>query len=185
VLDAVRKSGQENNTIVAFLSDNGGTGVGRNAPLRGGKSRVWEGGIRVPCLMRWPGVVKPGVETAQAAANMDLAATFLDAAGIRAPGPLDGISLRSVLSGKSQPVPRDLFWRYKRAKNRRKAVRSGDWKYMWDDGEETLVNLAEDAGEARNLLASAPGEARRLRALLKDWEDNVRAPRLKDFPSGG
>jgi N-acetylgalactosamine-6-sulfatase len=183
VLEAIRKSGQENNTIVAFLSDNGGTGVGRNVPLRGGKSSVWEGGIRVPCLMRWPGVIQPGSSTAQAAANMDLTATFLDAAGIRASASLDGSSLRKVLSGAAQPFSRDLLWRYKRAKTRRKAVRSGDWKYMWDDGEEMLVNLAEDPGESRNLLASAPDRAVRLRSLLRDWEERVRAPRLKDFPA--
>jgi N-acetylgalactosamine-6-sulfatase len=183
VIEAVRKAGQDGNTIIAFLSDNGGTGVGRNAPLRGGKSRVWEGGIRVPCLMRWPGVIKAGSETPQTAANMDLAATFLDVAGARAPGPIDGISLRPVLMGSTPPMPRDLFWRYKRAGNRRKAVRSGDWKYMWDDGEETLVNLAEDPGESRNLLAASSAQAGRLRSLLRDWEDRVHAPRLKDFPA--
>jgi hypothetical protein len=93
---------------------------------------------------------------------------------------VDGVSLLPVLRGETPPFARTVFWRYKHLETRRKAVRTGDWKYVWDGGKEELHNLAEDAGESRDLLAERPETAADLRHKLAAWEEDVRAPRLRD-----
>ena len=133
--------------------------------------------------MRWSGVIPEGTTTSQVALNMDLTATLLAAAGAAPPRnrTLDGVDLTSVLTGKRAAFPRTVFWRYKRAENRRKAVREGDWKLVIDNGQEELHNLAADELETNNLLAKEPPVAARLRRKLADWETDVEAPRLRDF----
>src|SRR5262249_44089681 len=148
-------------TLLVFLSDNGGIAIGRNAPLRGAKSSVWEGGIREPCFIRWPGVVPEGKTSSQPVIGMDLFPTFLSAAGAKPPRgrKLDGVDLVPFLSGKQPPFSRTLFWRFKRGANVRKAVRDGDLKLVWDGGKEELHNLAQDEAEKNNLLPGAEAEA--------------------------
>ena len=85
------------------------------------------------------------------------------------------------MKGEKPAFPRTVFFRYKRLEARRKAVRSGDWKYVWDTGKDELHNLAEDPGEARDLLRERPEIAADLKKKLAAWELDVRAPRLKDF----
>jgi N-acetylgalactosamine-6-sulfatase len=169
------------NTIALFLSDNGGDPNGRNLPYRGRKSSMWEGGIRVPCMITWPGVVKPGSESNQVALDMDLTATLVKAGGAKAPKPLDGIDLAPVLSGARKPFPRTVFWRYKRAENRRKAAREGDMKLVIDNQQEALHDIAADPVEERDLLKEKPEVAARLKKLLAQWEEEVRAARLAGF----
>jgi arylsulfatase A-like enzyme len=186
ILAQLDRMGAAGNTLLIFVSDNGGTAIGRNSPLRGNKSQVWEGGIREPCAIRWPGVVAPGRITAQPIITMDFFPTILSAAGI-APPPdreLDGVDLVSFLSGKQAPFSRTLFWRYKRGTNIRKAVRDGDMKLVSDNGKEELHNLAEDEGERRDLLPQAEAVAGKLREKLEAWEKEVAAPRLRDFRAG-
>ena len=177
LIAGLKERGMYENTLILFMSDNGGMGVGDNSPLRGKKSSVWEGGIRMPCLMRWPGVFRPGLETAQVTLMMDISASVLHAAKTKIPK-LDGIDLRAAWQSKSAVTPRTVFWRYRRAENTRKAARDGDWKLVNDNGTEELHNLADDPGEQRNQLAAQPGIADGLRRKLDQWERDVRAPRL-------
>jgi N-acetylgalactosamine-6-sulfatase len=183
VLAAIDRSPSARNTLVVFLSDNGGTAIGSNRPLRGHKSTLWEGGIRVPCLVRWPAAIPPGRESAQAAQTIDLTATLLAAANIplSTTVPLDGVNLLEVWRGQAQPFPRTLFWRYKRAENRRRAVLDGDYKLVIDNGQKELLNLAQDPQEKQNLAASLPAKVTELEAKIIAWEKEVASPRLREF----
>lgn len=183
ILDAIEQRGEADNTLVIFASDNGPTRMGETRGLRGFKGQLFEGGIRVPCLMRWPAQLPQGREASFPAITMDLAATVLSACGATAPRPLDGIDLLPALRGNSQePVGRELFFRYKRMRARRKAMIQNQWKYIVDGGNEFLFHLQEDRAESNNVLAREAGRAERMRKRLSQWEEDVRAPRLKGFP---
>ena len=186
ILAQLDKMGAADNTLLIFLSDNGGIGIGRNTPLRGLKSQLWEGGIREPCMIRWPGVVPRGKTTSQPIITMDFFPTILNAVNAKAPQgrKLDGVDLVPFLRGKQPPFARTLFWRFKRGKVVRKAVRDGDMKLVWDNGKEELHNLSKDESEQKNLLPEAEPVARKLRAKLEAWEKEVAAPRLRDFKPG-
>ncbi len=181
VLAQLEKMKAARNTWVIFMSDNGGPGVASNDPLRGKKSSVWEGGIRMPCLMRWPGTLPAGKDTSQVTLMFDVTASILAAAGVKPPRPLDGEDLLAVWQGKALVRPRTVFWRYRRAAVTRKAVRHGDWKLVNDNGEEELHNLASDPNEHSNVLAANPTVTADLRSRLVNWEQDVRAPRLAGF----
>jgi len=186
VLHQLRAMGQEENTIVLFLSDNGGDPNGDNGPLRGRKSSLWEGGIRVPLVMRWPGHLPEDRTNTQVTLSMDLAPTLLHAAAVPAPSGVrfDGMDVLDIAAGKREPQKRTVFWRYKRMGNVRKAVREGDVKLVIDNGEEELHDLAHDEREEHNLLPGAAGDAARLKKLLAAWEVDVMAPRLRPFRPG-
>src|SRR5207247_2354872 len=115
------------------------------------KSLRWEGGIREPCMIRWPGVVPRGKTTSQPIITMDFFPTILNAVDAKAPQgrKLDGVDLVPFLRGKQPPFARTLFWRFKRGKVVRKAVRDGDMKMVWDNGKEELHNLSKDESEKR------------------------------------
>ncbi|MFN7933286.1 MAG: sulfatase-like hydrolase/transferase [Bryobacteraceae bacterium] len=181
ILDQLEHMGASRNTWVIFLSDNGGTNVGSNKPYRGFKSSVWEGGIRTCCLMRWPGVFRPGSETAQVSLMFDITATIAAVAGAKPARKFDGENLLAHWKGEQPPKPRTVFWRYRRAENTRKAARHGDWKLVNDNGTESLHNLAQDTSEKDNRIQQEPAIADDLRARLAAWENEVRAPRLKEF----
>jgi arylsulfatase A len=183
VLRQLRAMGREGNTIVIFMSDNGGEANGDNGELRGRKSSVWEGGLRVPCIMRWPGRIPAGSTTSQVAMTMDFAPTLLRAAGVATATRFDGIDLLPVLTGARTGEARTLFWRYKRANNVRKAVREGDLKLVIDNGREELHDLAKDPREQNDLLPAAEADAARLRKKLAAWERDVMAPRLRPYRS--
>jgi N-acetylgalactosamine-6-sulfatase len=185
LLAQLQAVGAADNTLVIYHSDNGADPNGRNDPLRGRKGTVWEGGIRVPCLMRWPEVLPAGKTISQVGITMDLLPTILAATGAAAPPgrKFDGIDLLPSLTGKVQPFARTLFWRAKRAGRVRKAVREGDLKLVLDEGAEELHDLANDEREQRNLLTEAGDAAARLRAKLAGWEREVMAPRLRPFRS--
>jgi arylsulfatase A-like enzyme len=170
----------DGNTIVIFISDNGADPNGRNEPFRGRKSSVWEGGIRAPLHVRWPGVITPGTVTEQVALTMDLAPTLTAAAGIAAKG-FDGDDLLPVMKGRRKAYARTVFWRYRRGKAIRRAVRHGDWKYLNDNGEESLHDLTGDAGEQKSVLAARPEIAADLKRRLEAWEKQVVSPRLREF----
>jgi hypothetical protein len=96
------------------------------------------------------------------------------------------MDLREEWSGRKPERPRTVFWRYKRAENRRKAVRHGNWKYVWENGQESLHDLAVDPCEKVNLSTANPSETEMMRKHMAEWEKEVAAPRLKDFrPSAG
>ncbi|MEZ5403870.1 MAG: sulfatase-like hydrolase/transferase [Bryobacteraceae bacterium] len=185
ILAAIDKQGVARNTLVVFKSDNGGYNRSRNTPFRAGKSTCFEGGIRVPCLMRWPGVIPRASTTTQAAMTMDVSATMLAAAGVKPSRSLDGVDLLPVLTGKQKPKARTLYWSYKRGATRRWAVRDGDLKYVIDDAKEYVFNLAWDDREKVNLAEPEAAITARLRGMLADWKREVEPARLREFRAAG
>jgi N-acetylgalactosamine-6-sulfatase len=181
ILAQLDKQKASANTWVIFLSDNGGTGPASNGIYRGKKSSVYEGGLRTPILMRWPGMFTPGSQTAQVTAMFDLTAAMLAAAKVRPPRRLDGENLLPIWQGKQEIKPRSLFWRYRRAENTRSAARQGDWKLVVENGKEELFHLGRDPKETTNLLASEETNANYLRRKLSEWDRETRAPRLEAF----
>ena len=188
VLAAVVKAGQQENTLVVFTSDNGGLSTAEgaptsNLPLRAGKGFVYEGGIRVPMIVRWPGVVRPGTTSDVPVTTLDIAATLLDVAGVkgRDDAPLDGATLRPVLSGSGTLGPRDLFWHYPHYSNQggrpATALVSGSEKVVehFDDGKVELFDLASDPGERRDLAGDRPARAAEMAARLAAWRKQVGA----------
>ncbi len=173
MLTELEKQGLADNTLVVFSSDNGGERFSRNAPLFHHKATVWEGGIRVPCLMRWPKQLPKGKVTAQMAITMDLHATFLAAAGITtpAPKPLDGINLLPLLVSDAKPAERTFFWRIDRSNRKQRAIRQGPWKYINDGNTmDLLFNIQEDIGERADLGYQHPEILEDLKSKLKAWE---------------
>lgn len=191
-------------TVVIFTSDGGGvggyidpespnrrpTGVTDNAPLRGGNGMLYEGGIRVPFVIRWPGVNPPGSRTTQPAIHVDLFPTLCDIAGIRPPEGqvLDGVSLAALIRDPGGHLGRDaIFWHfpdYLRAASGAAwrttpagAVRAGNFKLIesYEDGRLELFNLVEDLGEKDNLVRSLPDKTEELKAKLAEWRTAVSA----------
>ena len=184
ILETLDRLGLRENTIVIFTNDNGGEWLSNNGPLYHNKLSVWEGGIRVPAIVRWPGRIPAGKVTGQVAITMDLTASILAAAGARlaAELKLDGINLFPVLEGRSPEVERTLFWRAHPGRQQR-AVRSGEWKLVTDMGRPMLFNLRRDIGERQNVIRDHPDVARRLRARLEAWQREVEAEAKVRMPS--
>lgn len=178
LLAELEKQGLAENTLVVFSSDNGGERLSNNQPLFHHKATVWEGGIRVPCLMRWPARLPKGVVTHQPAITMDLTATFLAIAGVNPPEdkPLDGINLLPLLTGAQPPLERTFFWRIDRSNRKQKAIRHGRWKYVNDGNTmDLLFDLETDIGERRDLGYEQPGILSDLKERLKKWEAEMDA----------
>jgi arylsulfatase A-like enzyme len=167
VVEAVERTGKAGNTVVLFTSDNGGERYSDMWPLTGKKMDLLEGGIRVPCIVRWPARLKAGETTDRLATGMDWMATFLAAARVSAdPGfPLDGIDLFG------EPSDRALFWRMKFRDQ--KAVRRGDWKWISIEGNEFLFNLVADQRERANMRYREPDRFDALREEYFEWERTV------------
>ena len=167
VMRALLQSGLERHTLVIFTSDNGGERYSFNWPFSFQKGYLWEGGLRVPAIVRWPGVVPAGRTTEQAAVTMDWTATLLAAGGAAADPayPLDGEDLLPVCRGIRTEYDRTLFWRT----IARDAARAGTWKYVKDSGREYLFDLATDPGEKTDLRAARPREFDRIRQQFADW----------------
>lgn len=167
VMDALRRKGIAEDTLVIFTSDNGGERFSDNWPLVGGKMDLTEGGIRVPWIAHWPAALRPGGTSAQPCMTMDWSATVLDAAGV-APHPdfpLDGVSLMPVLRDPAHRFDRPLHWRMNHRGQR--ALRHGAWKYLRVDGHDYLFDLAADERERANL---APRQPERLQQMRQAWE---------------
>ena len=176
ILAALEQRGLTKNTLVIFTNDNGGEWLSRNAPLSNRKSTLWEGGIRVPLILRWPAQLPANKRSAQVAITMDLTASILAAAGATTPTDyrLDGVNLLPSLSGQSPIVERQLFWRIKRPRQQR-AVRSGRWKLLQEAADFYLFDVSADPGERHDLTAEHPELVRKLNAALDDWEKDVDA----------
>ena len=192
VLREIDASGQADNTMVIFHNDNGGPTTrnavngSSNAPLRGSKCETFEGGIRVPLAVRWPGVIKAGTTYDQPVMTFDLSATALALAEADR-DEIDGVNLLPFLSGERQGSPhKALFWR-SRTRNNNYAVRRGDWKYVWSTegterpgpnqtpGRDYLFNLVEDLGEKNDLSTEHPGILNELKQLYADWDAEMDA----------
>ena len=176
IFAALESKGILDNTLIIFTSDNGGERFSDNRPLFNHKTTLWEGGIRVPCLLRWPdGGLPRGAVSTQPAITMDLSATILAAAGVPIPETMDGIDLLPILKGEQQPVERTFGWRVDRTRRKMKALRHGDWKYVQDDMVEMLFNLRDDIGEHHDLYYEHLDKVKELKAKLAEWEADVDA----------
>jgi len=178
ILDELDRAGIADRTLVVFSSDNGGERWSRNLPLFHHKATLWEGGIRVPCLLRWPGKLPAGRVSSQPAITMDLTATFAAVAEV-APPPgheFDGRNLLPLLTSDEPPVERTFCWRIQRSNRSMKAIRHGDWKYLDDAGTmDLLFNLRDDIGERINRVAERPDVVADLKSRLADWEAEMDA----------
>jgi arylsulfatase A-like enzyme len=168
VLAAIERAGIAGNTIVIFTSDNGGERFGNTWPFTGRKEELLEGGLRIPAIVRWPGVTRPKSTTTQVAITMDWVATALSAAGASADAayPLDGMDLGPALRSGSV-VPRKLYWRFKF--NQQRAMRDGDMKYLEIAGNTFLLNVVEDPLERANLKNRQPEVFGRMAADYAAW----------------
>ena len=186
VIDEIKNLGIEDNTLVIFTSDNGGwSGATDNRPLREGKGFLYEGGLRVPLLIRWPGVSRAGSIDPTPVISMDLTATILDAAGVplKEGEKLDGASLRPLLTGKDASHPPLFFhyphWAFHKENRPGSAIRDGKYKLIlnYDDNSVELYDLDADLGETKNLAADLPELTAGLRKRLEAWLDNTGAGR--------
>jgi arylsulfatase A-like enzyme len=167
IVQALKETGQLENTLIVFTSDNGGERFSDNWPHVGGKMDLTEGGIRVPYIAYWPKVIKPGRVSNQQCLTMDWSATMI-AAGQGKPDPkypLDGVSLLPVLADQGNEFERPLFWRMNHRGQR--AARLGPWKYLRVDDHDYLFNLEQDGRERANLGTRDP---ERLASMSQSWE---------------
>ncbi|MGH9163301.1 MAG: sulfatase [Vicinamibacteraceae bacterium] len=188
VLATLEELGLSQSTVVLFTSDNGGLSTSEGWPtsnllLRAGKGWLYEGGIREPLIVRWPGTVTPGSVIDTPVIGPDFYPTLLEIAGLDAkPGQVqDGASFVSQLRGGTEQPNRSLFWHYPHYGNQGgapgAAIRNGDWKLIqWYENDALeLYNLARDIGEETNLAAEDPDRVEQLSAELRDWQTRVRA----------
>ncbi len=173
VLEAIEVAGETEETIVIFFSDNGGSGNGGNAPLRGSKSTMWEGGLRVPFLMKWPGKVPAGKVTDEFLTSLEILPTLLAATGTPAPDglKLDGFDLLPVLRGEL-PSPRsEMFWQ----RRSDVAARVGPYKWVQSSKGSGLFDLSTDLGEEHDLSTEKPDVLERLKACFAAWQAEMEA----------
>jgi arylsulfatase B len=177
VLTQLRETGGEEKTLVVFLSDNGGPTkelTSSNAPLRGGKGELREGGIRVPFIVSWKGTVPPDRTLDVPVLSLDAAVTALDVAGVSPMPRQDGVSLLPLLTGKSEGAVHDaMFWRV----GRKNAMRAGDWKLIREgSGTWELYDLARDISETTDLAGKEPERVRALSMLWDKWNAEQKEP---------
>ncbi len=182
VLAALKEQNLDRNTLVIFVSDNGGFAPAAHmGPLRGAKSSTLEGGIRVPLIMRWPGKLPAGKTSKQVCATFDLTRSILNLAKAKVPADrTDGTDIIAHIADNSPDTPRTLFWRGKRGERTWAAVREGNLKYVRKTEGQTeawLYDVSKDLGEKNDLLTKQPNDAARLKALLAKWEKDVRPVR--------
>jgi arylsulfatase A-like enzyme len=186
------------NTVVIFLSDNGGLRyegkqtepITSNAPLRAGKGHLYEGGVRIPMIVRWPGKVKPGSVCDVPVVGADLYPTIVAAAGAQKHSgkPIDGMDIAPLLAGGSGLKRDALYWHYPHYSNQGGvpggAIRRGDFKLIefYEDGRAELYNLKEDVGEKHNLAAKYPDKVKEMRRALAEWRRSVNAVMTKPNP---
>jgi uncharacterized sulfatase len=171
------------NTVVIFTSDNGGLkNLTGNKPFRGGKGDLYEGGIRVPLIVRWPGKIKPGSVCDSATISMDYFPTFLEMAGLdlMPEAHLDGESMVPLFNGKVAE-PRTLFWHFPHRQNPCSSVMEGDWKLVHQivSNQYELFDLSADPEEANDLVATHPERAERLAKMLEAHLQGSGAQRMR------
>lgn len=168
VLEQLEALGLADNTVVVFTSDNGGERFAKTWPFSGRKSELLEGGIRVPTIVRWPGVATPGSVSEVPIMSMDWLPTFLNAAGgpIGAGLDFDGRDIRAAIAGSDLP-DRTLYWRFNR--HSQKAVRHGRWKFLEMNGNQFLFDIVADPMERANLKQREPGIFQQLLHAFEQW----------------
>lgn len=190
VLDQLETSGVADNTVVILTSDNGGLSTSEgsptsNLPLRGGKGWVYEGGIREPWIIRFPGVTDPGSVSAEPICSIDVFPTIAAAANVSVAHEVDGVDLRPALRNTS--LQRDaLYWHYPHYSNQGGipggAIRQGNFKLIerYEDGRVHLYDLEDDIGERHDLATQKPNLVRKMRQQLHDWYETVDAKFLRE-----
>ena len=173
LVEAVEKAGQKDNTIVLFLSDNGGSGNGDNAPLKGSKGTMWEGGLRVPFIIRWSGKVPAGRVTDEFLTSLELVPTLLSAAGAKGPEgvKLDGFDMLPVLRGEARSPRQEMFWQ----RRGDKAVRFENWKWVELEKGGGLYDLSADLGEKQDVSGMNPEMVRRMQDKFSSWRAEMEA----------
>ena len=190
VLDQLEASGVADNTIVVFTSDNGGLSTSEgsptsNLPLRGGKGWVYEGGIREPWIIRYPGVTKAGSVSEELICSIDLFPTVAAAAGIEINHLVDGIDLTSALRGEKLDR-QSLYWHYPHYSNQGGipggAIREGNYKLFerYEDGRVHLYDLENDISEEKDLASEKPELVQEMRKRLHQWYEEVDAQFLQE-----
>ncbi|MGH9341225.1 MAG: sulfatase [Acidobacteriota bacterium] len=189
ILQTLEELDLDGRTIIFFTSDNGGLmyegkrtePVTSNAPLRAGKGHLYEGGIRVPLIVKWPEVTRPGTTYSLPVTSADILPTVLEMAGVESDSLLDGKSLVPVLSGNGILDREAVYWHYPHYSNQGGepggAIRQGDYKLIefYRDGKLELYNLREDIGERHDLSQKMPEKTAELHGKLKAWRSSVGA----------
>lgn len=173
VLAQIKARGEERDTLVLFVSDNGGSGNGGNAPLKGQKGTMWEGGLSVPFIARWPAQLPAGKVTAEFLTTLEFFPTLAAATGARPPAgvTLDGFDMAPVLRGE-KPSPRtEMFWQ----RRGDYAVRMGNWKWVKNGTATGLYDVGNDRGETKDLAKQQPDIAARLQARFAAWKAEMEA----------
>jgi arylsulfatase A-like enzyme len=174
VVEALSTIGIANRTIIIFTSDNGGEVYSSMGGLSGRKESLWEGGIRVPAIVSWPGTIPKGVVSTQVVTTLDWAATIL-AAAAASPSikyPLDGINLLPLLQGDEEAQDRTVFWRAD-VPQLQGACRKGPWKYLKIGKVEHLFHLGRDPGERNDLALAEPKKLNELRSEYANWSAHM------------
>ena len=174
ILGALEQAGLDENTIVVYASDHGAMKPGLNDPLRDFKGTLFEGGIRIPCIARWPGRLEKGSQSNQVGTLMDITASILAAAGT-APldgKPLDGVDILGHVASGKPDFPRTLFWR----QGSLAAASDGRWKLVRTRRGTELFDLAADPGESADLAGERPADLIRLQGALEGWEAGLAEP---------
>lgn len=168
LLATLKQRNLEQNTLVVFLSDNGGSGNGGNAPLKGAKSTMWEGGLRVPFIARWPGKLPAGKVTDEFITSLELFPTFTDIAGAKSPKDvtLDGFNFLSILQGKEKSPRAEMYW--ERRSDR--AARVGNWKWVESAKGNGLFDLSTDLSEKKDLTKEKPEIAAMMKGKFAEWK---------------
>ena len=196
VIRKLKDIGKANNTVVIFTSDNGGHGrITSHNPLRGNKGNFYEGGIRVPLIVKWPGFVEPGSECNTPVTGTDFFPTILDIVGLRSRPEchVDGVNIVPLLKQKVNHLERDaLYWHYPNyigaghpgGARPCSVIRKGDWKLIesLENDQLELFNLREDLGEKNNLALSMPRKANELRQVLQAWRKDAKVQMPKPNP---
>ena len=173
VLQTIHERGEDDKTLVIFQSDNGGSGNGGNAPLQGGKSSLWEGGLRVPCVARWPGHVPAGRTSDEFLTTLELMPTFAAASGAKVPAGLvlDGYDMLPVLQGNAASPRKEMFWEFRG----QKAARVGNHKWIDSDKAKGLYDLTADPGEETDLSSIKPEIAANIASRWTAWREQMNA----------
>ncbi|MHA4844162.1 sulfatase-like hydrolase/transferase [Flavitalea antarctica] len=177
IMATLKSKGLEKNTVIIFTSDNGGEKFSDMGPYSKGKMSAWEGGVRVPAFVKWPGKIKPGTSARQPVITMDWTATILAIAGAKGDSrlPPDGINLIPVFENSKLETARTFYWRLTQRTNQH-AILEGNWKYLNDAGKEYLFNIAEDPGEKVNLSQTNPGKLSNLKEKYLAWQNSILVP---------
>ncbi|MCK4293626.1 MAG: sulfatase-like hydrolase/transferase [Planctomycetes bacterium] len=172
ILDLLDEHNLADNTIVIFFSDNGGSGGGAdNSPLRGGKSRVFEGGLRVPCIVRWRGVIPAGKVNGEFLSSMEIFPTLCRAGGVNPPRDvvLDGFDMTDVLTGRRKSLRTEMFWQ----RRGDKAARVGDFKWVETSGGLGLFDLSKDLAEQHDLSGKKADVLAHVKSRFAAWKSRM------------